>query len=77
MSPLMTLILRFMRGGAIASAIFLVLVIGIELWKRWRFGGFDSMVRQDYAFFAILVLLLAGFLWLARSISRELAKPGS
>jgi hypothetical protein len=77
MTPLMGFILRVMRGGALAAAGFMVLVIGIEVWKRWRFGGFASMTRQDMAFMAILVLMLAGFLWLARSISKELAKPGS
>ena len=74
MSPLMILILRMMRGGAVAAAIFMVLVIGIEVWKRWRFGGFGSMGRQDVTFMVVLVLMLVGFLWLARSITSELRK---
>ena len=77
MSSLGKMILVVMRSGSIAAAGFMVLVIGIELWKRWRFGGFAAMTRQDMAFMAVLVLMLAGFLWLARSIRRELAKHGS
>jgi hypothetical protein len=72
MSPLAGLILRVMRAGSIGAAGFMVLVIGIELWKRWSFGGLDGMGRQDMAFMAILVLMLAGFVWLARAIGREL-----
>lgn len=77
MSPLAALILRVMRGAALASAGFMVLVIGIELWKRWRFGGFEVMSRQDVTFMAVLVLMLLGSLWLARAIGRELARHGS
>ena len=72
MSPLAALILRVMRAGSIAAAGFMVLVIAIELWKRWNFGGFGSMGRHDMAFMAVLVVMLAGFVWLARAIGREL-----
>ena len=74
MSPLGKIILMVMRSGSLASAGFMVLVIGIELWKRWRFGGFETMARQDMAFMGVLVVMLVGFLWLARSIKRELVK---
>lgn len=77
MSPLGRLLLVVMRACSWAAAGFMVLVIGIEVWKRWRFGGFDSMARQDVAFMTILVLMLVGFVWLARSISREMKKHGS
>lgn len=77
MSPLMAFVLRVMRGGAVGAAGFVVLVIAIEIWKRWRFGGFGTMVPGDYVFFAVLFAMLAGALWLARSITRELRKPGS
>ena len=76
MSPLAALLLRVMRAGSLAAAGFMVLVIGIELWKRWRFGGFASMTTPDLSFMAILVLMLVGFLWLARSISGELRREG-
>lgn len=76
MSQLGELLLRAMRAGSVGAAGFVVLVLGIELWKRWRFGGFDTMTRQDVAFFAILVLMFAGFLWLARAITRELRREG-
>ena len=77
MSPLGSLILRVMRAGAIGAAGFVVLVIGIEIWKRWRFGGFGQMAVQDYSFFAVLTVMLVGALWLVRAIGRELRKPGS
>lgn len=76
MSPLGGLILRVMRAGAVAAAGFVVLVIAIEIWKRWNFGGFGTMSRGDYTFFAVLAVMLAGSLWLARSITRELRKSG-
>lgn len=72
MSPLGRLILRAMRAGSIASAGFVVMVILLETWKHWRFGGFGEMSRPDYIFMAVLVLMLLCFLWLIRSIGREL-----
>jgi hypothetical protein len=74
MSPLAALLLRLMRLGCMVSAGFTGLVIAIEIWKRWNFGGLAAMNRPDYAFLAVLVLMLGGFLWLARSIGRELAR---
>ena len=74
MSPLGKLILTVMRSGSIAAAGFVVLVIGIELWKRWNFGGFGAMKTPDIAFMAVLAVMLIGFLALARSITKELKK---
>jgi hypothetical protein len=68
MSPLGSLILRAMRAGAIAAAGFVVLAIGIELWKLWRFEGSTG----NYGFLVILAAMLFGFLWLARAITREI-----
>jgi len=76
MSPLATLLLRVMRSGSLAAAACMALVIVIELWKRWRLSSFDTMTKPDISFIVILVLLLLGFLWLARAISREIAKHG-
>jgi hypothetical protein len=76
MSPLGALLLRIMRSGSLGAAGFVVLVIGIELWKRWKFGGFDTMTTPDISFLGILVLMLVGFLWLARSIGKEIRKSG-
>jgi len=73
MSPLGTLVLRAMRGGSIAAAVFIVMVIGIELWKLWRFEGSAG----NYGFLAVLGIMLVGALWLARSITREIARHGS
>ena len=77
MSPLAQLLLRVMRGASYCAAGFMVLAIGIELWKRWRFGGFGEMSTPDISFMAILVIMLLGFLWLARSIGKELRKSGT
>ncbi len=74
MSPLGRLILVVMRAGSRCAAGFVVLVIGIEAWKRWRFGGFEAMQPPDIAFMVVLVLMLVGFLALARSITREMKK---
>lgn len=74
MSPLGYLILRAMRAGSLGSAGFVALVLGIEIWKRWRFGGLETMGRQDLSFLAVLVILIVGFLWLARSIAKEIAR---
>lgn len=73
MSPLGALILRAMRASSIAAAGFVVLVILIELWKRWKFGGFGAMAGPDFAFMGVLVAMLIGFVWLACSITRNLA----
>ena len=74
MSPLAALILRAIRAGSIAAAGFVVLVILIELWKRWRFGGFGGMAPPDFAFMGVLAAMLIGFVWLIRSITREIAR---
>lgn len=60
-----------MRWGALGIAGLVLVFFGIELRKHW-IAGFDGMSRQDVSFLVILVLLIAGALWLARSISREL-----
>ena len=72
MSPLGLLLMKLMRGGALASGGFVALVIGLEVWKH---GG--DMTALDPGFMAVLALMLAGAWWLARAIARELAKPGS
>ena len=74
MSPLGRLILTVMRAGSICAAGFVVLVIVIELSKRWLGGGFETMKSPDIAFMAVLVLMLVGFLALVRSITREMKK---
>jgi hypothetical protein len=65
-----------MRVGAVAAAGLVGLVIGIEAAKRWAAGGFAVVSRTDAVFFAALAALLLGALYLARSITRELRKPG-
>jgi hypothetical protein len=74
MSLLGKLILTFMRAASLLAAGFVLLVIGIEVAKRWLGGGLDSMRTPDIAFMGVLVAMLVGFLWLARSITRELRK---
>ena len=72
MSPLAYVLLRVLRGGVLAAAAFIALVFAIELWKR---GG--DVTALNPGFTVLLGLLLAGALWLARSISRELTRHGS
>ena len=74
MSPLGRLILIVMRAGSICAAGFVLLVIVIELSKRWLGGGFETMKTPDMAFLGILFLVLVGFLALARGITREMKK---
>ena len=68
MSPLGWLILKALRVGALGSALFAALAIAIEIWKR---GGDVSALHPGFTIF--LGLMLAGALWLARAIGRELA----
>ena len=77
MSPLGRLILTVMRAGSLLAAGFVFLVIGIEVAKRWIGGGLASMQAPDLAFMGVLAVLLVGFLWLSRSITREMKKHGS
>ena len=72
MSPLASVLLRLLRGGVIAAACFIALVLGIELWKR---GGDVTALNPGFTIF--LAVLLAGAVWLAWSIGRELSKHGS
>ena len=72
MSPAGYIVLKVLRGGALASAVFFALVIGIEIWKR---GG--DVTALEPGFTVLLALLLLGALWLARAIGRELGRHGS
>jgi hypothetical protein len=72
MTPLGVLILKAMRFGAQGSALFVTLVIGIEIWKA---GG--DVTALEPGFTIVLAVLLVAALWLARSIGRELARHGS
>ncbi len=71
MSPLQQILMRAIRAGCVFAAGFLLAVIVLEIWTRWLGEG---GTRQDATFMVVLVLLLAGAVWLARSISRELRK---
>jgi hypothetical protein len=72
MSPVGYIVLKVLRGGALASALFAILVIAIELWKH---GG--DVTALNPGFLVLLAVILAGALWLARAIGRELARHGS
>jgi surface polysaccharide O-acyltransferase-like enzyme len=62
-----------LRAAAIVCAAVVVIIIGIEVWKRWL-GGVGQAVAGDYVFFAVLIGLLAGLLLLCRAITRELRR---
>lgn len=72
MSPVGFIVLKVLRGGALASAVFAMLVIAIEVWKH---GGDVTALNPGFTMF--LAVMLLGAIWLARSIGRELAKHGS
>jgi hypothetical protein len=72
MSPIGHVVLKMLRGGALASAGFALLVIGIEVWKH---GGEVSALEPG--FMVLLAVILVGALWLARAIGRELSRHGS
>ena len=72
MSPLLTILMRVLRAGAVGAAVLVALFIGIEIWKRWTPDGFATMTRQDISFNIVLIVMLIGALLLARSITREL-----
>lgn len=72
MSPLATVILKLLRWGVLGIAGFLALVLVIEAGKH----GWD-VTAVNPGFAGVVVLLILGSFWLARSIARELAKHGS
>lgn len=63
-----------MRSGSLGAAAFVALVLVLEVWKRWRYGGFETMTTPDWGFLGVLVVMLAGFLWLARAMGKEIAR---
>ena len=71
MPPLRLLLLKVLRIGSFGVALSAALVIGIELWKH---GG--DFADLNPGFLIMVALLLAGGLWLARSIGRELGQHG-
>ena len=74
MSPLGIVLMKILRWGTLAAAVFVLIVIGVEGWKHWTEG---TMSRADVSFMVVLVAMLAGVLWLARSIARELRKSAT
>lgn len=72
MSPVGYIVLKILRAGALASAVFALLVVAIELWKQ---GG--DVTALPPGLLILLAVIFAGALWLARAIGRELARHGS
>ncbi len=68
MPPLRYFLLKVLRAGAIGTALFAALVIGIEIWKQ---GGDVTGLNPGFTIL-VAVILVAG-LWLSRSIAREIA----
>ena len=69
MSPLARIILTVMRYTAFAIAGFVALVIALQFWNH---SGGAAWTRQDVSFVVVLVVMLLGALWLARSVRKEL-----
>lgn len=72
MTPLARLILHAMRIGALVCAACVALFLAIAVWQNWLAAAPRDLAYRDYAFMAVLAILLAGCLWLARAITREL-----
>ena len=66
--------LRILRAAAIVCAAAVVLIMAIEVWKRWLVGVTQQPVAADYVFFAVLIGLFLGLVLLARAITRELRR---
>lgn len=62
MSPLGAILLRILRIACLSAAGFVALVLAYEIW----------LGRGPVSFWVLLAVMLAGFLWLARSMGREL-----
>lgn len=71
------MLLRVLRAATIVCAVMVVLIMAVELWKRWLIGLGQQPVAADYAFFVVLIGLLLGLVLLARAISRELRRSQS
>lgn len=69
MSPLARLILTVMRSTAFACGAFIAAVIGLQVYEHLNGVAWS---RQDISFMVVLALILAGSLWLARAVGREL-----
>lgn len=72
MSPLAIVILKVLRWGVLGVAGFLAAVLVIEAAKH----GWDVRAVNP-GFAGVVALLIAGSLWLSRSIARELARHGA
>ncbi len=72
MSPLAIVIMKLVRWGVLGMALFLGLVLVLEVWKH----GWD-LRALDPRFAGVVAALIVGALWLARAIGLELAKHGS
>ena len=66
--------LRMLRAAVIVCATVVVLIMGIEVWKRSIAGIGQTLVAADYLFFAVLIGIFLGLVLLARAISRELRR---
>lgn len=66
--------LRVLRAAVIVCAAIVVLIMAIEVWKRWFVGAQQQLVTSDYVFLAVLIGLFLGLFLLARAITRELRR---
>ena len=69
MTPLARLILTVMRYAAFGIAAFVALVMALQFYNH---SAGAAWTRQDVSFMVVLALMLAGALWLARSVAKEL-----
>lgn len=74
MSPLGKLILTVMLWGVRFAAGAIAVILAIVVWQKFLSEEAGEASRQDYTFLGILVLLLIGAVWFARSVGKELGK---
>jgi len=66
--------LRILRAAVVVCAAIVVLIMAIEIWKRWFLDARQQLITSDYVFLAVLIGLFLGLVLLARAISRELRR---
>ena len=67
------MLMRILRAACWAAAALMAVFIGLNIWKTWfSASAAANVARGEYVLAGIMVAMLAGAVWLALSISREL-----
>ena len=76
MSPLLLILLKAIRICMWGMSGLMLVFLGIGLWHKHNVAGLETLTRQDYSFFIIIVLIGLAGLWMARAITREMRNSG-